>query len=356
MVKTENISRGAESFHHTQYNNEANTSVRLSLDEIHNLRATVEHQLSTWHEVIKLIIAITFFKTSFYILFQLPTQQEAEEAWQKISALTSSLAQDLSEQLRLVLEPTQATRLKGDFRTGRRINMRKVIPYIASQFRKDKIWLRRTKPSKREYQIVLAIDDSSSMADNKSKELTFESVALISKALSLLECGQLSVLSFGETVEVVHKLTEPFSERSGTALMQKFRFSQTKTCIADVVKFATEMLNATHGNTTALNAKLLLIISDGRLSSDIGSLLQQAIRHATLSNIFMVFVIIDEPNNENSILDMRKVVFKDGKCILESYMDRFPFPFYIVLKDINSLPNVLSDALRQWFEIVSNVD
>jgi midasin len=49
--------------------------------------------------------------------------------------------------------------------------MRKVIPYIASQFRKDKIWLRRTKPSKRQYQIMLAIDDSSSMADNHSKQV-----------------------------------------------------------------------------------------------------------------------------------------------------------------------------------------
>lgn len=49
--------------------------------------------------------------------------------------------------------------------------MRKVIPYIASQFRKDKIWLRRTKPSKRQYQICLAIDDSSSMIDNHSKQV-----------------------------------------------------------------------------------------------------------------------------------------------------------------------------------------
>lgn len=234
--------------------------------------------------------------------------------------------------------------------------MRKVIPYIASQFRKDKIWLRRTKPSKRDYQIVLAIDDSSSMADNKSKELTFESVALISKALTLLECGQLSVLSFGEHVEVVHKLSEPFSERSGMALMQKFTFAQNKTCIADVVKFAAEMLNGVPGSVGTLNAKLLVILSDGRLSSDAERNLQQAIRFAKLSNIFMVFVIVDNPNNENSILDMRKVTFKEGKCILESYMDRFPFPFYIVLKDINSLPSVLSDALRQWFEIVSNVD
>ena len=57
---------------------------------------------------------------------------------------------------------------RGDYRTGKRLNMRKVIPYIASQFRKDKIWLRRTKPSKREYQICLAIDDSSSMVDSSS--------------------------------------------------------------------------------------------------------------------------------------------------------------------------------------------
>lgn len=42
--------------------------------------------------------------------------------------------------------------------------MRKVIPYIASQFRKDRIWLRRTKPAQRNYQIVLAVDDSSRLA------------------------------------------------------------------------------------------------------------------------------------------------------------------------------------------------
>ena len=52
--------------------------------------------------------------------------------------------------------------------------MRKVIPYIASQFRKDKIWLRRTKPSKRQYQIMLAVDDSSSMNDNHSKQVRNE--------------------------------------------------------------------------------------------------------------------------------------------------------------------------------------
>lgn len=201
---------------------------------------------------------------------------------------------------------------------------------------------------------MLAIDDSSSMADNRSKELAFESVALISKALMLLESGQLGVLSFGEKTEVVHKLTEPFSEKSGSNLLQKFKFRQEKTYVADLVRFATEMLVSSPTNVS--NAKLLIIISDGRLSSDNSSGLQQAIRQAKSANIFMVFIIVDNPNNKDSILDIRKASFVEGKCVLESYMDHFPFPFYVILKDIAGLPGVLSDALRQWFEIVSNID
>lgn len=147
---------------------------------------------------------------------QTPTSEEAVSAWAALSSVTDGPARDLAEKLRLVLEPSRASRLRGDYRTGRRINMRKIIPYIASQFRKDKIWLRRTKPSKRDYQIVLAIDDSSSMADNHSKELAFESLSLISKAMTYLEAGQLAVLSFGEETSLLHPLGETFSESSGS--------------------------------------------------------------------------------------------------------------------------------------------
>lgn len=49
--------------------------------------------------------------------------------------------------------------------------MKKVIAYVASQYRKDKIWLRRTKPSKRRYRVVIAVDDSASMASNQSKQV-----------------------------------------------------------------------------------------------------------------------------------------------------------------------------------------
>lgn len=43
-----------------------------------------------------------------------------------------------------------------------------------------------------------------------------------------------------------------------------------------------------------------------------------------------------------------------GPPEIKSYMDSFPFPFYVILRDINSLPNTLGDALRQWFELVTS--
>ena len=83
--------------------------------------------------------------------------EEAEAAgravWARTEALTAGLAAELAEQLRLILEPTLASRLAGEYRTGKRLNMRRVIAFVASHFRKDKIWMRRTRPDKRKYQV-----------------------------------------------------------------------------------------------------------------------------------------------------------------------------------------------------------
>lgn len=48
---------------------------------------------------------------------------------------------------------------------------------------------------------------------------------------------------------------------------------------------------------------------------------------------------------------MQSVKFVDGKPVFERYMDTFPFPYYIVLRDIAALPMTLADLLRQWFEL-----
>ena len=108
----------------------------------------------------------------------------AMNTWKEFVSQTTDLSNRLTEQLRLLLEPTKASKLTGDFKTGKRINMRKVIPFIASNYRKDKIWLRRSKPSQREYQVMLVIDDSQSMKQNNADTITFKTLAMIGTSLS----------------------------------------------------------------------------------------------------------------------------------------------------------------------------
>ncbi|XP_061225769.1 midasin isoform X3 [Neopsephotus bourkii] len=292
----------------------------------------------------------------------LDEEKEAAQLWQRYLVLTAPLSQQLCEQLRLILEPTQAAKLKGDYRTGKRLNMRKVIPYIASQFRKDKIWLRRTKPSKRQYQICLAIDDSSSMIDNHSKQLAYESLAVIGNALTLLEVGQIAVCSFGETVQLLHPFHEQFSDQSGTRILRLCKFQQKKTKIAQFLESSANMFAAAQQLSQNINpetAQLLLIVSDGRgLFLEGKERVTAAVQAAQNANIFVIFVVLDNPNSRDSILDIKVPIFKGPGELPEirSYMEEFPFPFYMILRDVNALPETLSDALRQWFELVTASD
>jgi midasin len=283
--------------------------------------------------------------------------EEASLLWSECSRSVSSLLYELCQQLQLVLEPSKCSKLKGDYRTGKRISMRKVVAYIASQFRKDKIWLRRTKPSKRMYQIVLAVDDSRSMLDNETKMLAFQSLALLSKSLSLIEAGQLAVMSFGEEVKLLHSLNEPFSEDVGPRLLTHFTFDQKQTRVASLISTACDLfLQSKNAAARSDVSQLLLIISDGRgLFNDGSESLTTIVRRMNDTGIFCVFLILDNPQNNQSIFDITSVDFKDGKAIKKNYMDDFPFPFYIVLRDIKNMPLVLGESLRQWFELVSSV-
>lgn len=53
-------------------------------------------------------------------------KDDANTLWRKYEFLTTRLSQELAEQLRLVMEPTLASKLQGDYKTGKRINMKKV--------------------------------------------------------------------------------------------------------------------------------------------------------------------------------------------------------------------------------------
>ncbi|XP_053965849.1 midasin [Anastrepha ludens] len=280
---------------------------------------------------------------------------EDYETWQTISSRMSQNARELCEQLRLILEPTKCTRLKGDYRTGRRINMKKIIPYIASQFRKDKIWLRRTKAAQRDYKITIAIDDSKSMHHNNSKTLTLEAISLVSQALTLLESGRLSIVSFGESPQIILNHTAQFD---GPKLVNALNFAQDKTKIAELLDFVrtANMEESALGTDNGLFENLLLVLSDGRNIFSEGRVkVRNAIKLARLQRIFIVYIIIDNPENKDSILDIQTMeMLPDKRINIKSYLEDFPFPYYVIVRDLNQLPLVLSEAMRQWFELVNS--
>ncbi|KAG5419016.1 hypothetical protein I9W82_003735 [Candida metapsilosis] len=287
--------------------------------------------------------------------------EEARKLWKESEMATQELASGLCEQLRLILEPTLTTKLRGDYKTGKRLNMKRIIPYIASDFKKDKIWLRRTKPSKREYQIMIAVDDSKSMTESNSSKLALNSIALVSKALSQLESGGLSIVRFGEDVKIVHPFDKPFNanNETGAKIFQWFDFQQSRTDIKALCNESLKIFEDEKFENKADLWQLQIIISDGVCESHEN--IMRMVRKARDEKIMMVFVVIDGINSKESIMDMQQVRYEADENTAEmvlkvdKYLDSFPFEFYVIVKDINELPEMLSTILRQYFTEISTV-
>ena len=273
------------------------------------------------------------------------------QLWMANVAETADLSSSLCEQLRLVLEPKLASQLKGDYRTGKRINMRKVIPYIASQFKRDKIWVRRTKPSKRMYQVLLAIDDSESMAEQGAGATALATMTMMAQALTKLEVGQLGIVSFGEDVKELHPLGAPFNASAGSEVMSSFSFAQQSTAVDSLLKTSLKILEDARLSVRGPeHVQLMFIISDGVIPNR--DAVKQYVRDASTRNMVLVFVIIDSGDEDKSILNRSSVSFVNGQVVVEPALDGFPFEYYVVTDDVSTLPDVVAAILRQWFASV----
>ena len=113
--------------------------------------------------------------------------------------------------------------------------------------------------------------------------------------------------------------------------------------------------------------QLEIIISDGICHDH--EELHAILRKAEEEHILVVFIIIDsrdEPNSQgplksahqsNSILNMSHATYRtvQGRFELQMqpYMNSFPFEYFVIIKDVEALPDVLSNTLRQFFERIS---
>jgi midasin len=290
--------------------------------------------------------------------------EEASRRWTRYSTSIHSLSLLLTEQLRLILAPTLATKLRGDFRTGKRLNIKRIIPYIASGYKRDKIWMRRSVPSKRNYQIMLAVDNSRSMMEGGAGALALESLALLCKSLSMLEVGEICVVGFGdeEHVRVAQPFAQTFTSESGPRIFRHFTFQQTATNVRKLIVESIGLFRDAKAKSTSAHAdlwQLELIISDGNFEDH--EMVRRLVRQAAQERIMIVFVIVDSVNG-SSILDLQQVTFEpdDGQggprgMKLKRYLEGFPFPYYLIVRDVHDLPGVLATALKSWFAEVVDV-
>ncbi|UKJ88720.2 hypothetical protein MACJ_001965 [Theileria orientalis] len=248
------------------------------------------------------------------------------------------LSNNLLSQLRIILEYNYVNSLKGYYKHGKRISIKKLMIFIATNYQRDKIWLKRLKPQKRDYFIQLAIDNTKSMGT--IAKIAIQTIVVIYEAIHKLNIGTLNVIKFGAyTPEIIlNNVNTSYNDRwmSRLSFDEESKFSY-ETGLIQLFQF---ILSQPH--FIASKNKILIIISDGKFNkTKVRKYLINIINH----NIVPLLVVLDP---QNSITSMKHIINTDGRLIIENYLDNFPFPYYSIISNINNLPNILSDLLRYF--------
>lgn len=277
----------------------------------------------------------------------------SNNSWTAIEPLLRTRAYNLCEELRNIFKPTKISGLRGDFRTGKRLNMRKVISYVASNYRKDKIWLRRAEPNQRDYEIILAIDDTLSMSEKNVGYLALESLITLALAMTRLEVGRIAICGIRNGLHEVLPFDKPFLPSEGQRILNEFSFKYSSQQSADLglPLFLSQGLNM----FTTSNTKLMVVVSDGRCNKE---LVRPLCVQAEEMGVLVVYIILDRKEDKSSVMKVRSTHFyEEGgvrKLKIKEYMEDFPFKNYMVVQDIGELTGVIVDIFREYFGRLDN--
>jgi midasin len=184
-------------------------------------------------------------------------------------------------------------------------------------------------------------------------EMALRALATLAVGMNQLEIGELGIASFGEDMKLLHPFHLPFNADSGTDMMRHFKFNQARTRTSLCVESAIAALDSM-GSQSSM--QLVFLVSDGRIERDSRDKLKRLIREMMERNILLAMIIVEgEHKKKDSIVNMKEVTFEKGKPVVKRFIEEYPFPYYIVLDNMAALPEVLGDALRQWFEMLAQV-
>ncbi|ORM41180.1 Midasin [Babesia sp. Xinjiang] len=287
----------------------------------------------------------------------------AAKLWRQFCAESLSISTSLCEQMRMILEPSLKSSLQGDYKTGKRISIKKLMAFIASNYQRDKIWLRRSKPSKRDYRVVLAIDNSRSMSVSNAGSLALKSFACIYQAMSVLDVGELSVCKFGgnvpELLLEMGKGEDPSRVIAGMTFDEESQHSH-ETGLPELLKYVLSYLDRQDERR-----KIVIIISDGKFNKEKARPWIQA----TISKeVVPLLVILDTvTSSHKSILQMKQVrelkafssIFALCACLVAVVPTAHSSGAKGVLSVLSAVPNIAAqgNALSHAFKrVFSDVD
>ncbi|KAL0265582.1 UNVERIFIED_CONTAM: hypothetical protein PYX00_011294 [Menopon gallinae] len=208
-------------------------------------------------------------------------------------------ARELFCLLRNILEENKRGKYRGDFKSGKKLNMKRIAAFVASGYRRDKIWMKRARNAKREYAIRLFIDNSKSMA-------RYDIVDRLSLIYSHLESA------FG-MLEI---------------RLELFRFGRTcvETALGDL---DFKDLETNIDWITSYRTGVNLVLTDGVFQTPVYS-----------QNTLLLLI------DRHGIREMKKVVLKDGLLVTRRYLDTLEMR-YCVLDDLGCLESHFVAALKE---------
>ena len=279
------------------------------------------------------------------------------------SLLSSSQNQiiKLTSLLKLILTPNLQSKLVGNYKTGKRLNMKKIISFIASNYRQDKIWLRRTLPYNRDYYITISIDNSLSMKQNNIGFYALQSMLILIKSLQKVGIDNLSLNAITDDCVELYDYNREKNMLNNDKIKKiinffKFNFESKNSFDYYMRNFLNKSIQNIENNTindkNKLKYNINFIISDGRFNKNNVKGLTAISKE---KGILYVFIIIDRYKFEdkNSILNTMTVKYNEkGDIDIEKYLADFPFQYYTVVQDIEDLPDVLKGILIKWIETV----
>lgn len=203
---------------------------------------------------------------------------------------------ELTKQLSVVLEENERAGYEGDYATGRRLNMKRILAYVASQGQRNRIWLRKTRNAGRDYLLRIFVDNSGSVKKSGMVVPLIKSLVTITNSLDLLgvpfELGTFSSTPHIQKnmLDLIRSLTFAAQETriswiSGAEYAQGYNI-----VISDGLFYDSAMLQNPPDNT------LLLIIGGCRIKEmrSVKVVLEEVIISKYLEALGLPYCIVDD--------------------------------------------------------------